>query len=396
MQKRLDDLPIDYSLQILKKMKEAVPPLLRRDFLPYQNEDPRLIYIWSKINLLEQQVMLLFYHKEFVDSLSPVPDLPEDTVTENILFTVYDSLAVSTRKTLETILELKGFVKYDHMNLYRIYYCRTEIEDKQRHQEDRSTYFKAYSKNIERQIDLFKSDLETYLEKSPEKSVFFLISRANPEFTRIPDLLKRVLSLLTPEESQIVGYSYQVYSDLSTRLHSRMLPKNELITINDINVMYAYLGLLILHTIAVLAELIPEIESNHLNQIKRLLKNNQSSKELHHRYSNNDIKKDDYVIAMRRLARVTKVNKSSYGYYSYTVKFIENPPIEDQLEDTFKPMELRFWADGGKHKEEVIKYLGKDNAKGKVNKKLIQDSLDKGALKLMQVLREANRSSGRN
>ncbi len=386
--KKLKDLPTAYSLQILKKMKEVIRPSQREFILPYLNEDPRLTYIWSKINLLEQQVMLLIYHEEFIESLDETSKIPNDVDTSNILFTVYDSLAISTRKTLETLLELKGFVKYDDINLYRVYYCCSEIEDKERRQQDRCTYFDAYSKNIQKQIDFCRDDLKSYLLKTPGKSAFFIMSPKDTSFVHTPELLKRVFPLLTPEELLIVGYSYQVYSDLSTRLHSRTLPKYEKINTDDLVVMYTHLGLLILHTIAVLAELIPEVESKHLDQIKRLLKNNEIAKELHHRYTNNDIKNGDYVIAIGTLAKVVKVNTNSFGYNSYKVRFIEQAPMPDDTEDTFKPTEVRFWADGKKLKTQVIKNIGRENLKGKANKQLIDRCLDEGALKLMDALRK--------
>lgn len=389
--KKLNDLPIDYSLQILKRAKDVIPPLEKEFILPHLSEDPRLTYIWSKINLLEQQVMLMIYHKEFIESLNEVPEISDDVNTGNILFSVYDSLAIATRKTLETLLELKGFVKYDNTDLYRIYYCCAEIADKERRQQDRSMYFKAKSNNIQKQIDFCKDDLAGYLDKVSEKSIFYLLSKTDAGFVSISVLLKRIAPLLTPEELLMAGYSYQVYSDLSERLHSRTLPRYERIQPNDLGVMYTYLGFLVLHTVAVLAELVPEIESKHLDQIKRLLKSNEVSRKLHHRYTNNDIKEGDYVIAMRRLARVVKVNTSSLGYNSYRVRFVEPPPIPEYPEENFKPTEVRFWADGKSLKKEVIANIGKENLKGKANKELLDKCLDSGALKLMEVLREAQK-----
>ncbi|MGI6423096.1 MAG: hypothetical protein ACOX0X_00550 [Candidatus Dojkabacteria bacterium] len=389
--KKLNDLPIDYSLQILRRAKEVIPPLEKEFIPPYISEDPRSIYVWSKINLLEQQVMLLIYHKEFIESLNEVPKISNDVNTGNILFSVYDSLAIATRKTLETLLELKGFVKYDNAYLYRIYYCCAEIADKQRRQQDRSVYFKAHSNNLQQQIDFCKDELCRYFDKVSEESIFYLRSKADTGFASISELLKRVAPLLTPEELLMAGYSYQVYSDLSERLHSRTLPRYERIQPKDLDVMYTYLGLLILHTVAVLAELVPEIESKHLDQIRKLLKNNEVSRELHHRYTNNDIKKGDYVVAMRRLARVVKVNTSSFGYNSYKVKFIEPPPIPEYPEDNLKPTEVRFWADGQSLRKQVIDNIGKENLKGKANKELIDKCLDSGALKLMEVLRKAKK-----
>lgn len=389
-QKELEDMPTTYTLQILNQIKQILPKQTDSRVLTYLGSDPKVSYLWSRLNFLEQQAMLLIYHEEFVRTLNT--DLCkndfQDISTNNILFSIFDSLAISVRRTMEALIELKGFASYDNKDLYKIYFCCSDIETLNRAQEDRNVFFNAHSKNIELQIKILEEDLATMLKNVSLTELFFLRSIQEPKFLSMSENIRRNHSLLTPEELLMLGYSYKYFSYLSDSAHLRNGNQRDLIAADDVLHMYSHLGFILLHAVTILAKLCPEIQNKKLDQINNLVKNNDLAKQLFTRYSGDNIHIGDYVTIAQKIARVIKINHSSCGYKSYKVKFIDPPLIPEHMEENFIPTEVRFFYRGEKLKKDVINLLGKEYAKGKANKELILSSMDKGIIKIRDILRE--------
>jgi len=392
--RRFEEMPTIYSLQILNQIKQLLPKQTDSKVLTYLDPDPKSSYIWLRLNFLEQQAMLLIYHEEFVRSLSTDFDSDQfqDISTNNILFTIYDSLAISVRRSMEALIELKGFATYNNIELYKIYFCCSEIENLNKAQENRNVFFNAHSKNIGLQIKMSEEDLSDMLKGCPRTDLFFLRSPEDPKFLSMFENLKRNHSLLTPEELLILGYTYKYFSYLSDSAHLRNDLDKSKITIDDINLMYTHLGLILLHTVAILAELTPGIKNKKLDQINNLLKNNSLAKEIFNKYSGKNINIGDYVIAANKIAKVIKINHSSFRYNSYKVKFVDPPLVPEHTVENFLPTEIRFFARGKDIKTEVIKRIGKENCKGKANKESIEKIIDQGTLKMRDILQEIQKS----
>jgi hypothetical protein len=391
--KKLEDMPMDYSFSILSKLKKSLPKNTPTRVFPHLSQSARTTYIREKINFLETITMQLLYHKEFVDGLKWEDELgvfPEVS-NENIFRSVYDQLSVSARRLTEALIELKGFSQNDDENSYKIFYCVLEIDNLEKTQSDLAEYYGAYSLSRERMISGFQEDFHNIFQESGEKLLFFLKGGIKPKFASFKVMWKKVSPFLTEEEKGIIGFSYGRFSKLSASAHQRSA-SSMAHPIDSGLVIATYLAIqfLLMHSVGLLADLVSDIDSKRLDQINRLVRSNAVARKLFFDQTSKDLEVGDYVSIMKRVARVTKVNVSQYGYKSFTILFLKEPLIPEHPEDTFIPKDVHLFFKGNTIRKRVIQLLG-DEARGKVSKSKITNAMDCTAIDFWEIWKDKDK-----
>lgn len=383
--KKLNELPIDYSLSILTSLKKNLSPEPKTTQFPSLSKNPKLVYLWNKINFLETQVIQLIYHREFIESLDweESKQFGHKMSDQNILRAINDLLEISSRRLIETLLEMKGFQNESDQEVFRLYFCLLEIKKLRRRISHQEKFFSCSSKNYSLQLKFKLEDLKQIKKNLSRTDVFFLQSPESTKLQSLEETFQKVFSLLSKEEKFIIGLSYERFSNLSRSAHKTSPLEDKPLTKDDLKITDTLMSFLLLHCLSVLSSFAPEVENSCLDSVNKFITDNQVVKELFHLLTDKSIEEYDYVSIGTAMGRVTAIKMNRFGYKCYKVKFLTKPFIEDQEEDFFIPRSLQLFQKGSSLRKKKIEDRGV-KSKWKVGRKMIQDKLDKEILSLWE------------
>ena len=277
--------------------------------------------------------------------LPPADKFSEDDRADRLcLESVLDEQHLWLRKLTEHLIDIIGFSKYNGQPYYRAFLAAVELDAHLSIDSDTIEFFGCNNLNNGSGIEMSVKTLEECQTVTKASTLPFLkhpISanskfHAGRIFLSIRARYKKALLLCTTEEKLILGTSYEDgFSKPSKSLHGQVRGPMRLVTWDDIRKGTSRVGLISFHILRRAHELCG-IKPEGLNeQMGRLLSSGQTNATELMKRTNKQCLSGDLVLIGDRLAEVTKVNKTIYGYESYGIKYLTKPHIPEVVEDCF-------------------------------------------------------------
>jgi hypothetical protein len=371
------------ELRALLPLSETQYQKLAREAQP----DARAYFMYCVLDSVYEAGVAMMRWEDLVKEDQPLPD---DIHTRLVTEAIGAEGALWTRRLIEALTMLICFSTTNDEPYYRHWLLLDELDDVNHARKDQRDYFACDSKSltlwitktiasirtVERQIDLSRS---WYLkERRP------LAADPRPGlFSSFAANLRTAIPNARPREWVLLGLSYQQFSRVSESIH--FSPPNLGFSDRE-NDIRSYFGRCWLIVQAILLRV---IELNKLTptglcaQLERINSERDSDDENAKRFTSNRAKVGDIVVVGGGLARVTAVNRSTYGYESYTVHYIEGPPAPDVHDDDVLPFHVRRLFEAERVKQMVLDLLKQHHPDSKLSDaerlKNIEETFDESA-----------------
>jgi hypothetical protein len=307
---------------------------------------PRDYFLYGVLNETDKAGISMMQHADFVRESKANYDAEKhkqnQRLSDNILQSRIDELTIWQRKMTEILIDLIGFRAANSGDYYRHYIIVHELADKRKAQKDFRTFYKCENKNLGDQIiELEQKAAQLAAKLDPTKCWYIKLNNQNQITTGLMGFegrFKTVFPIMKDVQKAVLrtyGTSFGMQSEM---LHPSTISRgrNKPLDLDDVDSHISRIGILSLHVIAAAKDLMRiHNVKGFLKEIADLAKNNEYPITLFKKQTSPKIEVGDYVTAYNDLAQVTKVIKSTYGYKSFRVKYLETPPMPEIPEDEF-------------------------------------------------------------
>lgn len=299
--------------------------------------DPRKRYLHGILQEvvkagLRHQVESNFFLDNYKEELKS-QDLLDEHIAYMILQERIDGISLYCRKLSEILIDLIGFSQSNTQEQYQHFLVVCELDRKLSIQKNFSDYYSCDNKLITSQIDVLKKQLSILSSKISNSSCWYL--EKGSDF-RKASVNKRLLKVLPYTESfqrlPLRDYN-EAFSKTSASLHPNPLPDESAVNPKLLEMSLTRLGILFMHVIFAIGNVLESRPSGGvMERVTKLLKDNKYPEEQMKRVMvNPKVRINDAVLVLGRfLAKVTSEKESSFGYKTFSIKFLENE-IEDEF-----------------------------------------------------------------
>lgn len=294
--------------------------------------------IYGMLDEVEKAGLSLMHTSEFI--LESIKDgtkrkeQPEDKrIERNIYQSRIDEMALWDRKLTEQLIDLVGFRRANTDEYFRHYLTLHELERTRKKFNDFKEYHKATNKNLQYQVDRLKKDIDSIANGlDSDKCWYIKNSSSGTDKYRIADLktrLNRVLPKMSDAQKVAVGITYSSYALQSQKLHPSQAGNQHIQpSMEVLDDYFVRVSMIAGHVITAAKDVLHLHNKNgYLKELDGIFKKNPYPGELLTSLTKPDIQVGDFVIASNDLGEVVRVNRSQYGYRSFAVRYLSEPPI---------------------------------------------------------------------
>jgi hypothetical protein len=203
--------------------------------------------------------------------------------------------------------------------------------------------------------------------------------------SKYKDRLNEILPKLDSAQRLAIGLSYQGYSNLSGNIHFEIGEADYRTGMKEVEGYFSNIGILCAHILLICKAILGKKPRGFLGQLNRVfIENDYPKKLLKNKVSPNSIHLGDFVIAYSDIAEVIKINKSTFGYKSYRVRFLGRPPLPTTLEDEFPAVYVRFFQNRKFIVNEIKRRLKQQTPDLKISNKRVVDSVRETVRKMWE------------
>lgn len=357
-----EDLPMHLfkavgELRSLLRVDEAMLARLAPESQPH----PRDFVLAQALDEIQRTSMAMLRWAEFVgdrDS-SPERDGAPPELGRVILEGVRDEQVLRLRCTVEALIALVCASQSDEEAYWRHWVLLTQLGQVRGDQTDLQEFYECRSENLaawsfvlseeiaaleaSTQLDL---DRSWYLDRREAMDAEALgRERPTMHFSSTRSRLKRAIRIANPREALIMGTSYVRYSHLSQRAHFLPLGSDESLSIETVARGLHECGLAAMNLLVRVRTLLSDPPGGSGAFLAEALVGAEAAESVLARETVGHAENGDVVLAQGRLAVVTSVIPSSYGYRSYRVRFLQAPPLPEIGEDCVPAPEARVVLD---------------------------------------------------
>ena len=373
---------------------------------PLGHSNSRDYYIYSVLDEVEKAGISLMNYSEFIlgtkaEINGHKSDDSNRRMERNIYSSIVDQMSVWIRKLTEILVEVIGFKKINNNNYFKHYILVHELTKNNRLKTDFNFYFSCKNRNIDFQIENIKTEISEILKTIDQSKCWYVDIKkktglATNNLSNFGKRLQELLPSFSPDHKLTIGTSYQSYSSVSGNLHNSIVDKEVDMNMGDVDAYFGQIAILSAHILLVCKDLLgKKPKKGFLSQINRVIKKNDFPGGLLMKITNPKIKVGDFVIAYGDIAEVIKVNKSKFGYKSFRVKYLGNPPLPGISEDEFAARYIKIY----KRKIDIVpkirEIIMQNTPNFKVNNKKILDSVRKTLLESWEEMGFKERAYGR-
>ena len=325
-------------------------------------------YIYAILDEIEQLGIAQNNSKEFFDEIPESIPSDEDgrRIVRNLLLTVQREQALYARRLIEILTELINFLQintnayFDHYLLYK------ELDQYKKRKSDFETYFNIANSNTQSAIDLLKRSIG-YGEVRIQLDKCWYLKRAkgaspppNGEGELLPfqSAFNLALSLATKSERAVIGFHYgEAFRSPSHNVHLNIGGVQSSVSFSLLSARRGQIIFLALYCLLRCRRLAGMRSRTGFGpQIARVLTNTSIAKHIFNHVTRMEVSKGDFVIVFGSLCEVTNTKRSRYGYRSFRVRYLSNPPLSER-EDWFPALNVTKLIDGKKLRNDVIALL---------------------------------------
>lgn len=311
-------------------------------------------------------------------------EMPE--LEGNIYQSRIDEMVLWERKLTEQLVDIVGFRHVRKDDYYRHYALLREMERLEKISSDFKHYHGAENKNIEHQLTDLKNEADELLAKLDPVKCWYVEAASSKKNARYKIAsfklrLDRVLPWMTPNQRLMAGISYGEYSVQSSNLHPGQAKiKDEKPTMKALDNHFMRVTMLSAEVvIGAMDAMSMHNKKGWLGNLAKANKANTYPATLIDKLTKPGIEKGDFVLAYGDLAEVVKVNKTTFGYRSFRVRYLERAPIPSIPIDEMPARYVKLYQKRKPIADEVVKLLTADGAP-KPSTRLINTSIRKTIL----------------
>jgi hypothetical protein len=291
------------------------------------------------------------------------PDQPSNSAEErrlerNLTWSVRAEQSLWERRLTELLADLIGFSTTNEQSYYRHYQAVRIRDDFRKGNADFKKYYGAESLNIADSIDRFTSSIGSCEARLDLARCWYLASQKPGAARRIAPFERRLdyaLDFATKAERLSLGLSYDMaYGVPSRAIHAtpgsmeHSIPWEALRTSSHRVIL---LSLPILLRIRRILRI--RTRSGTTATLARLDRENRYPSELYDQLVRRPVVKGDFVVVHGKLCEVIGSRAGKFGYRSYQVRFLEQPPLPEIPEDWYAARYVRVYLRAKELREEV-------------------------------------------
>jgi hypothetical protein len=316
---------------------------------PYTHKNPRNVYVYRAIDEVQKAATCLVRWKEFfsdADTSGYTKDVEKQMlrITEQA---VLDEQALRSRKLTELLVDTILFLNTNEEIYFKDYFYFCELVEWQRTQDDRKEFYDFTSRNSSEHIAWLHSCIKQLESKGIDVNKRWYLSKP-ANIDSIPQIklstfmsrYKKVSLNQGPEIITLLAKTYSHAYGVSRHVHfsandtsSEFSEDSGILKGNKVSVLLINLLL----KLQELSGFVPPKDQDILSKIRSDAKANDIYKEL----TTSSVGVGDYVLAWGDLGQVIEERKSKYGYFSYHVRYIDKPPLENITDDWFASFQIK-------------------------------------------------------
>lgn len=362
--------------------------------------DAKSLYLYGCARQVRKACISLIEKQDFVkeppDKERQASINQEATLDREIIEAVYDEQNLWIRKLIEILVNLINFQDTNVNEAYRIFLSAENLNLFLGKQKDFKDFYAFKSGNVDSSIQGYAQRIENDLKTLGLKSIWFLDggrlkAQIPPVFSSILSRYKRALPLATDNEKLVLGATYHhIFSMASLSAHGSIGSLPVEINLQNTKTNVAHVSILSQHIMSRANRLMGFDEPQN---IEKLTAKGSIAPDLMRRYKKR-FEAGDLVLAYGDLAEVLEIKESQFGYTSYKVMYLHNPPLPELPEDWLPSEDIvrlvrkvsirEFWAKNMEtfpHREEAKFLLDQsDDCLYEITKKTLIDLAERGAL----------------
>jgi hypothetical protein len=382
------DKGIATSDRIRKKL--TINELNFRNRASYSHANPRDYFAYRILDEVQKAATRFIQWKDFFSSTGE--KLQEHESAEQIfrvtLQGVYDEVNLRVRKLTELATELILFGYTNEQAYYKDYLCFSEMIAYINDQSDREEFYAYKSKNAEDHINDLKLIIKNLERNGLDPSKRWYLSQAisidkilRPRYSDFRDRYRKILTYKKADEITLIGKSYRHAYGESDYIHFSYDEHSCIFSEEAVLLKIDKASILVINILARLNDLLGGVLGSEDQDL--LSRSDEISKNAYLEWTTSKAKSGDYVAVGQDIGIVLEENNSRYGFFSYKIKYLSEPPLPHIKEDSFAVFEIFRLGSRIELNEMIRKCYKNVGAEIEINKiaeldnKLFEDALVK-------------------
>lgn len=367
-----DEDKLDFFLDLLFKLPSNLRKGLAIDDDGFQrvagpaHSDCRAYYFYGVCDEIIQAGTAALHWRELLEGpeLTKPTTMEDRAITRPVLDRVEDEQNLWQRKLVEHLVNAICFSQYNQQPYYRAFLAAEELEKYLSIKDDFREFFSCDNKNIQELISHCIDIIERIQKENKISQLPFLsqpisrnsLPRPGRVFHSIRKRYKQAIKLSNSEEKLVLRFSYGLgFSSLSSSVHGATLGEPKPWDPRLIEAGMTQVGLIAMNLILRAHQLCGVTPVGLNQQLSRVFPKGSIAPQLIGAIMKRELKPGDIVLANGDLAEVLSMSTSEYGYTSFKVRYLGQPPIPKIVEDEFPARYIKLII----AKENIRSYLEK-------------------------------------
>lgn len=404
----VEDPKRDYFLDICLKGANDIRKVLGLDDASYSrvfftaHSHIKKYYLYGVLNEVEKAGVALM---GFVELLKDTSGETHDRVSRNITQSIVDQQMLWVRKLTEIFVELILFEKLAD-EYFRHFLLVKHLDELNKIISDSKEFYGCENLNLKNQVNDAIQDIRSVESKIDTGKAWYLENKKGggkhpgekTQQTSFRDRLLLALPNAKPDQKLALGLTYgQLYGKSSQSLHPNHVHADPDVEAKEIEVGISQIGIISAHILILCRKLLKDRRrKGFVAQLARVFhKNTEAQKIMKDQVIRPNIKKGDFVIAYGDMGEVIQVKTSKYGYRSFKVRYLSQPPLAQIPVDEFPAIYVRLFCPRKKIVGEVVALISKATPGTKIDRKQVLSSARKTMREYWDELGGKERAYGR-
>lgn len=258
------------------------------------------------------------------------------------------------RKLAEVLVDLICFSSTNDAEYYRDYLRLRDLDAAVRSLNDQNEFFGFRRRNSEYHVEWIERDLRVAESRLDVGKRWYLQTPRGFDakwkikgirFSSFKQRYIQSLGLALPSELAALGKTYlHGYGNMSSELHFTPQEISSDFDPADVYLGIDRVGLLCLAIVLRCQQLLGNVPNGLNSELREMHDENAGPSEIVAKLKQEVADVGDFVWAQGDICEVVQVTRSRFGYVSYRVRYIEQPPIPELKEDWFGGFEVRLVA----------------------------------------------------
>ena len=317
-------------------------------------DDARPIFVYRVLDEVQKAGICIKHWSETLSENSG-DSKPDEHFTRIVTQWVQDDQSFRTRKLIEALVEVICFSETNEAEYYRDFFRLKALDKAVRSVADQETFFGFRRKNTQFHIDSLADDIKSAENTKIDPSRRWYVrgkktfqetwKSQGVDFSSFRTRYISILAKCYPTELAVIGKSYLHAYGVSSEIHFSSYDTSSAFDPKEVYLGVDRVGLLCLAIIIRCQNLLETVPEGVNRELREMHDNNSGPANAVRGLKTPNAQIGDFVWVQGDICEVVDVKKSSFGYVSYLLRYLELPPIPEIKEDWFAGFETRLVAE---------------------------------------------------